>query len=88
MILETGKHDSNKYSSSDKIVIQDALTSINNDYRLLIFLEKERVNKSRSDGIEEVEPVDFEINPCRKEVEIQLMMMKILWTFKKCACIQ
>ena len=68
MILATGEHDSNKYSSSDKEVIQDALTSINNDYRLPIFLEKERVNKSRSDGIEEVEPVDFEINSCRQEV--------------------
>ena len=47
---------------------QDALNSINNDYGMAVFVENEMVTKEgKSDGVKEVEPVDFKMNSCGQE---------------------
>ena len=62
-MVETIDCDTSKCCGSDKEVIQDALNSTNCDYELLMFLGNETINKGgKSDGVKEVEPVDFKMN--------------------------
>ena len=65
---ETRDCYSSKCSGNDRKVTQDALNSINNDYGMAVFVENEMVTKEgKSDGVKEVEPVDFKMNSCGQE---------------------
>ena len=62
ILIETRDCDNRKCSGTDKEAIQNAWNSINNGYGLPVFLENEE--EGRSDGVKEVEPVDFKVNSC------------------------
>ena len=62
ILIETIDCDSRKCSGTDKEAIQNTWNSINNGYGLPVFLENEE--EGRSDGVKEVEPVDFKVNSC------------------------